>query len=101
MILCTRRRPRSAWSGVNKDKIARLTAEGRMHPAGLSVVERAKHSGAWTLLDSASKLEVPADLDAAFDEKGRAYFEAFPASVRRAILEWITQAKTHETRANE
>ncbi len=43
----TPRRPRSNWSRVNRDKVERLTAEGRMRPAGLAEVERAKADGRW------------------------------------------------------
>jgi uncharacterized protein YdeI (YjbR/CyaY-like superfamily) len=46
-------------------------------------------------------LVVPADLATALDATpaGRAYWDALPRSPRRAILEWITQAKRPETRA--
>jgi uncharacterized protein YdeI (YjbR/CyaY-like superfamily) len=43
----TPRRPRSNWSQINRDKVERLTAEGRMRPAGLDEVERAKADGRW------------------------------------------------------
>jgi uncharacterized protein YdeI (YjbR/CyaY-like superfamily) len=43
----TPRRPRSNWSRINCDKVERLTAEGRMRPAGLAEVERAKADGRW------------------------------------------------------
>ena len=43
----TPRRPRSNWSRINRDKVERLTAEGRMRPAGLDEVERAKADGRW------------------------------------------------------
>jgi uncharacterized protein YdeI (YjbR/CyaY-like superfamily) len=42
------RRPRSNWSRINREKVERLTAEGRMRPAGLAEVERAKADGRWT-----------------------------------------------------
>jgi uncharacterized protein YdeI (YjbR/CyaY-like superfamily) len=43
----TPRRPRSNWSRINRDKVGRLTAEGRMRPAGLAEVESAKADGRW------------------------------------------------------
>jgi uncharacterized protein YdeI (YjbR/CyaY-like superfamily) len=43
----TPRRPRSNWSRINVQKVERLTAEGRMRPAGLAEVERAKADGRW------------------------------------------------------
>jgi uncharacterized protein YdeI (YjbR/CyaY-like superfamily) len=41
----TPRRPRSNWSRINVEKVAELTAAGRMRPAGLAEVERAKADG--------------------------------------------------------
>ena len=43
----TPRRPRSNWSRINREKAERLIAEGRMRPAGLVEVERAKADGRW------------------------------------------------------
>ena len=43
----TPRRARSNWSKINRDKVERLMAEGRMKPAGLKEVERAKADGRW------------------------------------------------------
>jgi uncharacterized protein YdeI (YjbR/CyaY-like superfamily) len=43
----TPRRPRSKWSQINVEKVMRLTAEGRMRPAGLAEVESAKADGRW------------------------------------------------------
>jgi uncharacterized protein YdeI (YjbR/CyaY-like superfamily) len=43
----TPRRPRSNWSRINVEKVERLTAAGRMRPAGLTEVERAKAEGRW------------------------------------------------------
>ena len=43
----TPRRPRSNWSRINVEKVAELTAAGRMRPAGLAEVERAKADGRW------------------------------------------------------
>ncbi|MEU0267405.1 hypothetical protein [Nocardioides sp. NPDC006303] len=43
----TRRRPGSKWSQLNISKVERLTAEGRMRPAGLAEVEAAQAHGRW------------------------------------------------------
>lgn len=100
MVLLSPRRAGSAWSGVNKARVARLLAEGRMARPGLAAIDRAKADGTWTVLDGASALAIPDDLAAALDAVGaRATFDSFPASARRAILEWITLAKRSETRA--
>jgi uncharacterized protein YdeI (YjbR/CyaY-like superfamily) len=97
----TPRNPRSTWSKVNRERVARLTAEGLMAPAGLEVVEQAKKSGAWDVLAEAQDLIVPADLQEALDRNVEAgkHFQAFPPSSRQLILEWIALAKRPETRS--
>jgi uncharacterized protein YdeI (YjbR/CyaY-like superfamily) len=101
MLWFAPRRARSGWARTNKQRIERLTAAGLMAPAGLALVEAAKADGSWTLLDAVEDLLVPDDLAAAFDAAppAREHWEAFPRSVRRAILEWIVQARRPETRA--
>jgi uncharacterized protein YdeI (YjbR/CyaY-like superfamily) len=96
---CPRRRG-SGWSRSNKERIARLEAQGLMAPAGRALVESAKADGTWTLLDDVENLVVPDDLAAAFEARpgSRARWDAFPRSVRRANLEWIALAKRAPTR---
>ena len=43
----TPRRRRSSWSRTNVERVERLAHEGRMHPAGLAAVERARADGLW------------------------------------------------------
>jgi uncharacterized protein YdeI (YjbR/CyaY-like superfamily) len=43
----TPRRPRSKWSKRNRATVTRLIEEGRMKPAGLREVKRAKADGRW------------------------------------------------------
>lgn len=101
MLYFAPRKPRSGWSKPNKDRVARLIEADLMRPAGLAKVEAAQKDGSWTALDAVEALEVPADLTAALAEyeKAAEHFEAFPRSVRRGILEWISNAKRSETRA--
>jgi uncharacterized protein YdeI (YjbR/CyaY-like superfamily) len=101
MLLLSPRKPGSAWSKVNKERVARLIASGAMRPAGLARIEAAKSSGTWTKLDAVEALTVPRDLAAAFRNHAgsAARFAAFPRSAKRGILEWIEQAKRPETRA--
>jgi uncharacterized protein YdeI (YjbR/CyaY-like superfamily) len=95
------RNPRSGWARSNKERVERLIAEGRMAPAGLAAIARAKENGAWTMLDDVENLVVPADLAEAFRRHPGAegQWSAFPRSVRRMHLEWVVQAKRPETRA--
>jgi uncharacterized protein YdeI (YjbR/CyaY-like superfamily) len=95
------RKPRSVWAASNKARVARLIAEGRMEPAGLAAVERAKANGWWGILDSAERLEVPPDLAEALAARppAAAAFAAFAPSARRAMLGWIATAQRPATRA--
>lgn len=94
------RKPRSGWAATNKARIERLTAAGLMRPAGFAAIERARENGSWTLLDDVEAGIVPDDLVAALaaHPQAAANFEAFPKSVKRAMLEWTAQAKRPETR---
>jgi uncharacterized protein YdeI (YjbR/CyaY-like superfamily) len=95
------RKPRSVWAASNKERVARLTAEGRMTPAGLAAIERAKANGSWEILDSVERLEIPDDLAAALNALPPAAgnFAAFPPGARKMMLGWVAQARRPETRA--
>jgi uncharacterized protein YdeI (YjbR/CyaY-like superfamily) len=94
------RKKGSAWSNSNKVRIEELLTEDSLRPAGLAAVEEAKRSGTWNKIDSAHNQEVPEDLSAEFVKYpgSKENFDAFPPSTKRAILEWIIQAKAAETR---
>jgi uncharacterized protein YdeI (YjbR/CyaY-like superfamily) len=95
------RNPKSNWSAVNKKKIEALLKAGRMQPAGLQAVAKAKANGTWDALNEIEQGILPYDLEMALKETTPAfdYFTAFPKSVKRGILEWILNAKTVETRS--
>jgi uncharacterized protein YdeI (YjbR/CyaY-like superfamily) len=98
----TPRRARSEWSQRNVAHIKRLTAEGRMHPAGLAAVESAKADGRWSdAYAGPASIEVPDDLVAALaaEPRARAMFEILSSQNRYAILYRVTKAKRSETRA--
>jgi uncharacterized protein YdeI (YjbR/CyaY-like superfamily) len=90
----------SAWSPTNKERVARLTESGLMTARGLAVVEAAKADGSWTALDEVMALAIPTDLQEALnaDSAASGFFERFPPSSKRIILEWIRQTKNPETR---
>jgi uncharacterized protein YdeI (YjbR/CyaY-like superfamily) len=95
------RKARSVWAASNKGRVARLIAAGRMAPAGLAAIERAKANGSWTVLDGPERLEVPDDLAAALAARpgASANFAAFPPSARKSLLGWIAFAQRPVTRA--
>ena len=95
------RKPNSGWAATNKARVERLIADGRMAPAGLAAIERAKANGSWELLDSVERLEVPPDLEAALAALPSAAtnFAAFPPSARKQALGSLVMARRPETRA--
>jgi uncharacterized protein YdeI (YjbR/CyaY-like superfamily) len=101
MVWFVPRKPGTGWSAINKKRVERLIAAGRMAPAGQTKIEAAKRDGSWKALDEIEALIIPPDLQKAFDPYGSAqkYFEEFPRSAKLAILQWIASAKTPETRA--
>lgn len=94
------RKPKSGWSRINKTRVARLIADGRMTDAGLAKIEQAKRDGSWSKLDDVDALVIPPDLVRALAGHNGASdnFAAFPPSAKRGILEWIGNAKRPETR---
>lgn len=98
----TPRRPKSIWSKVNREKALALIKAGRMQPAGLEQVARAKKDGRWdAAYDSPGSAEVPEDLQAALNRNARAkaFFSTLDRANRYAILWRIQTAKKAETRA--
>lgn len=101
MLWFAPRKPRTGWSKPNKERVARLLAAGLIAEAGRAKIDAAQQDGSWSALDAVEALEVPPDLAAALAayESAQTHFEAFPRSVKRAILEWVASAKTPATRA--
>ncbi len=96
----SKRKPKSTWSKINKDKIARLIEQEKMSQAGMESIEKAKENGSWTILDEVEELIMPADLEIAFNQKPHAitYYLSLSKSVKKIILSWLLFAKTTETR---
>jgi uncharacterized protein YdeI (YjbR/CyaY-like superfamily) len=98
----TPRRARSKWSRINVDKVAELAAAGRMRPAGLAEVERAKADGRWeAAYEPPSRMRVPEDLERELAARPRAreQFDSLDSASRYAILYGLDDAKRPETRA--
>ena len=70
------RRPKSVWSQINREHIARLTKAGRMTPHGQRHVDSAKEDGRWAAayapIRTATEGGIPADLRAAIAANPRA-----------------------------
>ncbi len=100
-LLFTPRKPKSVWSQPNKERVAKLLANGAMTDIGLAKIEAAKQDGSWNTLDASDKLEIPDELAKAFRRNHAAQknFDGFTPSVKKAILYWLNSAKRDETRA--
>jgi uncharacterized protein YdeI (YjbR/CyaY-like superfamily) len=100
MQFFSRRKEKSVWSRINKEKIERLTSEGLMTKAGFDIIEIAKQNGSWTILDDAEALIIPSDLDHEFKKRpeAKSYFLSLSRSDKRNILQWLILAKREETR---
>lgn len=98
----TPRRRSSPWSRRNVGLVDRLQREGRMRPAGLAEVERARADGRWQAAYAGqATAEVPEDLAAALAHQPRAQamFDILTSQNRYAVLYRIASAKRAETRA--
>ncbi|HET6817367.1 MAG TPA: YdeI/OmpD-associated family protein [Mycobacteriales bacterium] len=98
----TPRRARSLWSQRNVQAAERLIAEGRMQPAGLAEVERAKANGRWqSAYGGSASLDVPDDLrDAiAASPAAQRMWDVLTRTNKFAVVYRVQEAKRAETRA--
>lgn len=96
----SKRKTKSNWSKINKDKVKTLIDQGLMEESGFKSIEVAKENGSWTILDEIEALIIPEDLEAAFENyKGaKEYFDHLSKSAKKILLHWIISAKRKETR---
>jgi uncharacterized protein YdeI (YjbR/CyaY-like superfamily) len=95
-----KRKPKSNWSKINKDKVKTLIERGLMEEAGFKSIEIAKENGSWTFLDAVEALVIPVDLKAEFvNFKGSIdYFDSLSNSAKKILLYWVISAKRKDTR---
>jgi uncharacterized protein YdeI (YjbR/CyaY-like superfamily) len=96
------RRPKSAWSQVNVDKVEVLVAAGRMREAGAATVRAAKADGRWeAAYQSQRNATMPDDLAAALarDERARARFDQLGRTERYTLFLRLMKAPTPGDRA--
>ncbi|TCS38055.1 uncharacterized protein YdeI (YjbR/CyaY-like superfamily) [Paucimonas lemoignei] len=97
----TPRAAKSIWSKINKAKAEALIAAGRMRPAGLLAIDRARQDGRWdAAYSSAGTSTIPDDLQQALDAnlQAKAFFATLNSHNRYAILFRIQNVKKAETR---
>lgn len=97
----TPRRKGSIWSAINVGKVASLTAEGRMRPAGIVAFEARTPEKtaiyAYEREHAAFAPEETARFQA--DAEAWAFWVGLAPSYRRSATHWVTSAKRPETRA--
>jgi uncharacterized protein YdeI (YjbR/CyaY-like superfamily) len=94
------RGPKSVWSQINIDNVARLIAEGQMTEHGLKQMEAAKADGRWDRAYRVRGSEIPEDLLAAIDAEpeARAMLEKLTAQNRFALTFRLGNIRTEAGR---
>jgi len=96
----SKRKPKSTWSKINKNKVEKLIEQGLMTEAGFESIHLAKQNGSWTILDEVEELIIPADLETELDKNpnSKDFFFNSSKSFKKIILYWLLSAQTAETR---
>ncbi len=95
------RRAKSVWSKRNTGHVERLINEGRMRPAGLDAVGKAKADGSWgKAYDPPSKMTIPEDFlkELSKNKKAEAIFRGLNKTNLFSIGFRLQTAKKPETR---
>lgn len=96
----TPRRKGSTWSKVNVAAVERLSAEGRMTPAGLAAFARRREDRTGTYSFEQGDLELPEAYAAALaaDPSAAAFWAASTPGYRKICTHWVLSAKQQSTR---
>jgi uncharacterized protein YdeI (YjbR/CyaY-like superfamily) len=92
---------KSVWSKINTGHVERLIKEGRMMPAGLDAVEKAKADGRWSrAYESPSKMTIPEDFLKVLskNKKAAAFYKGLNKTNLFAIGFRLQTAKKQATR---
>jgi uncharacterized protein YdeI (YjbR/CyaY-like superfamily) len=100
MIRFSPRKSVSVWSAVNIRRVAVLTAEGRMAPAGLAAfaARRENKSGIYSYEQRSADLVEPYAGLMRANAAACKFFQAQPPWYRKAACWWVVSAKKEETR---
>lgn len=100
-IRFTPRKATSTWSAVNIQRMAELTGQGRVLPAGLQAFEKRseKKSGIYAY-EQRGQAELGEAFERQFREREAAweFFQAQPPWYRKTATWWVVSAKKEETR---
>lgn len=96
----TPRRARSIWSAVNIKRVAELTQQGRMQPAGVRAFQARteNRSGIYAYEQRQPELAEPYATELRQHQAAWQFFQAQTASYRKMVGWWVVSAKREETR---
>jgi uncharacterized protein YdeI (YjbR/CyaY-like superfamily) len=98
----TARRPGSNWSAINIEKVALLTKQKRMRPAGVAAFKQ--RTAAKSRIYNYEQKEVDVRFEPALErqfkknKKAWAFFQTLPPYYRRGEIRWVNGAKQADTR---
>ena len=100
MQFFSKRKPKSTWSKINKEKVERLIQKRLMTKAGYEAIELSKQNGSWNVLDDVEDLKIPKDLEDAFKSNAgtKKVFLSTSPSIKKLLLTKLMFAKRPETR---
>lgn len=95
-----KRKQKSTWSRINKEKVEALIKQRKMTKAGYEAIAISKQNGSWSVLDEVEALVIPKDLETAFKKKpgSRSAFLSLSKSTKKLLLAKLMFAKRPETR---
>ena len=100
-IRFTPRKPTSIWSAVNTKRVAELTEQGKMEPAGLAAFGKRTEakSGVYSF-ERAAPAELTSELQRRFEKNAKAWtwFQTQAPWYRRTAIHLVMSAKKEETR---
>ena len=99
----TPRRPKSNWSAVNIKKVAELTAQGLMTPAGLAAFARREEARSQVYsYENRHLASLDPEREATFraDTKAWEFFSRQSPSYRQTAIYLVMNAKREETRSS-
>jgi len=99
-IRFTPRRPGSTWSAVNIARVLALKEAGRMRLAGMRAFEARQEnkSGIYSYEQRRDQLDEPFASLLQNNQAAWDFYQAQPASYRKAVNWWVVSAKMEETR---
>jgi uncharacterized protein YdeI (YjbR/CyaY-like superfamily) len=99
-IRFTPRKQRSTWSAVNIKRTGELIAQGLVQPAGLTAfaVREENRSGIYAYEQRSAELPDQYAKKLKQNKAAWKFFQAQPASYRKAANWWVLSAKKEETR---